>query len=218
MGNEDRFVSESLEALLVSIADGVREAQDALNNIKPVDAFGRAMPTYHMPYLDFELQVEMETVTTASGSRFLRINPKTGSSSSTREVTSTISGRLVAVPPGDGLPTPLLTLSSQWKKSRVYEINVSAVNSAGEILAGQAIELNINLEASRQLSETEGVKLPAKLEGTNVSEAILITDETGSASTLFTIGARIPAKAVLVLSAELGSEVANLTVKAGGEA
>lgn len=218
MSNENRFVSESLEALLVSIADGVREAQDALNSVKPVDAFGRAMPTYHMPYLDFEVQVEMETVTTASGSRLLRINPLRGSTSSTREVTSTISGRLVAVPPGDGLPTPLLTLSSAWKKNREYEITVTAVNSAGEILAGQAVELNINLAASKQLSEIEGVTLPAKLEGTNVTEAILITDETGSASTLFTIGTRIPAKAVLVLSAELGSGIANLTVKAGGEA
>ncbi len=216
MSNDSRFVTESLEALLVSIADGVREAQDALNSAPPVDAFGRSMPTYHLPYLDFEVKVDMETATTGGGSMFLRINPLGGGGTTTRDISSTISGRLVAVPPGEGLPTTILTISSQRETARRHKIQVTAVNSAGEILSGQGIELNINMDASRQLSAVEGVNLTNKRAGTKLKDAILVTDDMGTAETIFSIDSGLPLKAVLVLTAELGGEATSLTVPAGG--
>ncbi len=218
MVDESRFATESLEALLVSIADGVREAQDALSSTPPLDTFGRPMPTYHMPYLDFTIEVDMETVSKDGGPSFLRMKPRGSAGTVTREVSSTISGRLVAVPPGDGLPTPVLTITSIRKPARQHEINITATNSAGEILAGVGIELNINLQASARLTELEGINFPSSLPGTNVVDAVLVTDENGAASTIFNISTNLSTKVVLVLSAELGSEVAHLTIPVGVKA
>lgn len=216
MSNESRFVSESLEALLVSIADGVREAQDSLSSASSVDVFGRPMTTYHLPHLDFTLEVNMETVanTGSKGGLLLRIQ-KGVQSTTSREITSTLSGRLVAIPPNEGLPTLLLTISSERKTARSHNITVSATNSAGEILMGQAIELNINKEASIKLSEAENVNLSTLRPATKLSDVILMTDESGTAQTLFTIDPNVPAKAVLVITAELGNEAASLSVTAG---
>jgi len=219
MSKDSQYISESLEALLVSIADGVREAQDSLSSAPPIDVYGRPVPSYHIPYLDFEVQVEMETVTTESGGLRLRINPLGGKSSSTKtnEISSTLSGRLVAIPPGEGVPIPSLHMLSERISARQHKILVTATNSAGEVLVGQAIELNINMEASRQLSLVDGVNLTSKRSGTNVEDAILITDENGTAETVFRIDSNLPAKASLVLTAELGTQNAHLTLPAGGE-
>ncbi len=219
MSNDSQYISESLEALLVSIADGVREAQDSLSSAPPIDIYGRPVPGYHIPYLDFQVQVEMETVTTNSGGIRLRINPLGGKTSTTKtsETSSTLSGRLVAIPPGEGLPVPSLYMLSERISARQHKILVTATNSAGEVLAGQAIELNINMEASRQLSLADGISLTSKRAGTNVEDAILITDENGTAETVLRIDPKLPAKASLVLTAELGPQNAHLTVHAGGE-
>ena len=219
MSVESRFVSESLEALLLSIAEGVREAQDALNTTPPVDTFGRPTTTFHLPYLDFKVKANMETASksTGGGRLFLKIR-KGPQSSSSRDITSTLSGRLVAIPPGEGLPTPFLTITSKRQSARSHLITLNALNSAGEILAGQTIELNINLEASQQLSELEGINLTTLRPATKLSEVILVTDTEGVAETVFTIDPRVPAKAILVLTAELGTEIVNLSVPAGGGA
>lgn len=219
MSNDSQHISESLEALLVSIADGVREAQNSLSSAPPIDIYGRPVTSYHIPYLDFEVQVEMETVTTESGGIRLRINPLGGKTSTTKtsETSSTLSGRLVAIPPGEGLPVPSLYMLSERISARQHKILVTATNSAGEVLVGQAIELNINMEASRQLSLIDGINLTSKRAGTNVEDAILVTDENGTAETVLRIDSNLPSKASLVLTAELGTQSAHLTVPAGGE-
>ncbi len=206
MSNESRFVTESLEELLVSIAEGVREAQDALNNAPPVDSFGRPLATYHLPYLDFELHVEMDT--TSSSSNRLWVKPIGSSSSSERSVGSKISGRLVSVPPGDGLPIPALAITSKVetvKNNKIsYKISVAASNSAGEILASQAIELNINTSVSKRLSEADGISLPDKLKGVSLADVMLVTDESGFAETIFNLSIgtkKIPLDASVVLNA-----------------
>ncbi len=217
MSAESRFVSESLEALLVSIAEGVREAQDELNSSPSVDTFGRPATTYHLPYLDFKLKTKMETVSTnnAGGKLFLRMR-KGPQGSSTRDITSTLSGRLVAIPPGEGLPTVLLTITSKRQSARSHLITLGAVNSAGEILVGQTIELNINLDASQQLSALEGIDITTLRPATKLRDVILTTNEIGIAETVLTIDPRVPAKAILVLTGELGTETVNLSVLAGG--
>jgi hypothetical protein len=217
MSNDSRFVADSLEAFLVSIAGGVREAQDEMSSAPPVDAFGRAMPTYHLPYLDFEMKVDVETVNKPGRPLFLRINPKSGSGESVREISSSISGRLVAVPPGEGLPTPILTISSLRLSARRHKIAISAINTAGELLVGQGVELNINMEASRQLSAAEDVALTGKRAGTVLDDAVMVTDESGSAETIFTIDSSLPSRVVFVLTAELGTGTANLRVSPGDE-
>ena len=148
---------------------------------------------------------------------FLRINPLAGGNTS-KDISSNIKGRLVAVPPGEGLPVPILTISSERETTLRHRIRITAQNSAGEILVGQSIEININLEASRQLSTLAGVSLTSVRAGTKLTDVILITDETGVAETLFNIDSRLPAEAVLVLTAELGTETSSLTVPARGGA
>jgi hypothetical protein len=217
MSNDSSFVSESLEALLVSIAGGMREAQDALNAVPPVDAYGRPLPTYHLPYLDFELKVDMETVKREGGGFFLKVKSLgKGDSSSTQSVSSTLSGRLVAVPPGEGLPIPVLTITSVKETARRHKIIVTASNSAGEILPSQGVELNINLEASQLLSSEQGVNLASTRAGTKLDDVILLTDENGMADTLLHIDSGLAARAQLVITAELGTESVNLVVQAGG--
>lgn len=217
MSENSRFVAESLEALLVSIAEGVRDAQDALSEAPPLDAYGRALPTYHLPYLDFEVKVDAETVKDTAGTMFLRITPFGGNKGkASQEISSTISGRLMAVPPGEGLPTPILSMSSLRLSSRSHKIVVTAMNTAGEILSGHGIELNINMEASRELSLAQGESLTSARSGTGLTDAILVTDETGTAETTFNINSGLPAKVMFVLTAELGTGIASLTVPAGG--
>ena len=219
MSNPNRFVNDSLSALLASIAEGVREAQESLNSTPPTDAFGRPMTTYHLPYLDFEIKVDMESIVTEGGNRFLRIHQLGGgrkSSSTTQDITSTISGRLVAIPPSEGLPTVILSLLSERLTARRHKIKLTAINSAGEILVGHSIELNINLAASKQLSELEGINLSNTRAGTALQDVILQTDNNGAAETIFNIDPGLPAKAILVLTAELGTEFVNLSVTAGG--
>ena len=58
---QSRFVGNSIEELLVSLAEGVREAQIALNEGPLVGPSGRPLATYHLPYLDFTIQVDMQT-------------------------------------------------------------------------------------------------------------------------------------------------------------
>lgn len=215
MSNESRFVTESLEALLVSIADGVRDAQDVLSSAPPVDTFGRAMPSYHLPYLDFEMKVDAETVNSPGGSIFLRINPKGATGDTTREISSSISGRLMAVPPGEGLPSPVLAISSLRLSARRHKIVVTAINTAGEILAGQSVELNINMEASRELSVVEGVELVSQRAGTTLADVIPVTNTEGEAETTFTIDSSLPSKVVFVVTAELGTAQASVVISQG---
>ena len=217
MSDNSQFVAESLAELLVAIANGVREAQEALSQMPQLDRFGRPMPSYHLPYLDFQLQVDMDTTETESGLRLLRVLPLANSQkSTTQQVSSTLSGRFVAVPPGEGLPVPVLQLSAQVSASRVFQLNLQLTNSAGEALVGAAVELNLNTSASLRLSAVEGVNL-ANLQGTRLQQVLLHTDATGRASTLLELDARLPGKATVVVTAEYGAYSANVSVQAGAQ-
>ncbi len=209
--SEGKFVAGSIGELLVAIAAGVRDAQDALNSAPPLDAFGRPAPTYHLPFVDFEFKVDIETQ--ASGNKpTLFARPVQDSA---RSISSTVSGRLVAIPPSDGRPTLLLNLDARARSARQHEITVIASNSAGEILAGASIELNLDADASRRLSEASGVRLTG-LGATRLESALLVTDDSGRASTVLDIDANLPAQATVLVRAEMGPGSASLSLPAGG--
>jgi hypothetical protein len=216
MSDDSRFVAESVEEMLVALANGVREAQEALSETMPFDRFGRALPSYHIPYLDFQIAVEVDTERQGGGGRSIfRIRaaqPTTTNQTST--TSSTISGRLVAVPPGEGLPVPSMLLSAEPTGARTRRIAVQLSNSAGELLSGQRIELNIDPAASDQLSRANAAKKAAPQAGTQLSEAILVTDERGEAATTLTLGNE-DEKAVVVLKAQVGVATARISVTAG---
>lgn len=214
MTDETGFVADSIEELLLSIADGVREAQEALNALPPVDQFGRPQNGYHLPYLDFDIEVEISSVTVDSGGKKIlrRVFSPKNSSTGSKEVTSRISGRLVSIPPGEGLPVPRLLTSSTKASARQHDITVRAANSAGEVLAGKRIEFNIDLEASTKLSAAEGINFRQKRAGTRLTEAEVVTDAEGVAHTRLTVASNEVPRAVISVAVTLGLATTSLII------
>lgn len=214
--SDSRFVSESIEEMLVALAAGVREAQEALNEIAPVDAFGRPMPTYHIPYLDFEIAVEVETQQQEDGRAIFRLRkiPTGTATKRVSETRSTISGRLVSVPPGEGLPIPSIHITADAEGAREHRIEIVLSNSAGELLAGRRIELNIDRAASAQLSRANGGAFDKPKAGTHLVDAVLVTDEEGTARTRMSIDSGENAKALIVVTAQSGATSASLSLPA----
>jgi hypothetical protein len=208
MTREAQFVADSIEAMLVGIAEGVRDAQEALNAIPAIDAFGRPLPTYHLPFLDFTIAVSVTTEVT-EGRSFVRLKTPTTANRST-DLSSTVSGRLVASPPGEGLPVAQLALAVQ-STGNAHKLRITAANSAGEILGNQRIELNIDPEASAALSglPRPGPGAPA---AARLKDAIVITDAAGAAETELLFEAATPSKATIVVVALLGSARASAAV------
>jgi hypothetical protein len=68
MSTPGSFVAGTIEDILVSLAQGIRDAQDRLNQLEPFDEYGRPRPQYYLPHLDFSLKINaVETKTTETG-------------------------------------------------------------------------------------------------------------------------------------------------------
>jgi hypothetical protein len=202
MAGESRFVGNAIEEMLVALADGVREAQVALNAGPLLDPAGRPLATYQLPYLDFTIAVEMQTKVDSGGRPIALLAPST-SSQSNSAVRSNVSGRLIAAPPGDGLPVPRLVLTVTTNNGGAAEIAVRVSNSAGEVLANQRVELNIDDAASVQLSGVRGGEF-RRLAGTRLTEAVLTSDPHGMATTRLLIDAAQGKRDVAVVIANIG--------------
>ena len=217
MPDQSRFAGNSIEELLVSLADGLREAQSALNEAPLQDATGRPATSYHLPYLDFTIQVDVVTQSSTSGGRpfalvFTR-SPAATSSSDSRSVRSTVSGRLVASPPGEGLPVPRIALEAREAGARTATLALRLTNSAGERLGFQTVELNIDTAAGAALSRARDIAPPAApLRGTRLEAAVLTTDRDGLATTTLRIDPQEPAGGVIVVAATYGRTSARVAV------
>ncbi|WP_425071347.1 hypothetical protein [Sagittula sp. S175] len=202
MSDDGKFIADTLESVIVGMAESLRDAQEELSGAPPLDAYGRPTPQYRIPHLDFEIGFKLVTDTKATGGMRLIFGPTTDK---TRDVTSTISGRFVAVPPGEGLPLPVLTLAVEGSGNS-RQVVVTAGTTAGELLAGAEIELNVDRAASVALSADNGVASP-RLDGqVSFDSAVVTTDETGAARTGLTFGNSLQVAAIVVLTAEIGSE------------
>lgn len=217
MASDAKLVADSLEEMLVSIAEGVREAQEALDGLAPFDSFGRPVPGYFIPHLDFELLVDIETETNSQGRPIFKVSAArnifgggggSSTSSTKSHTTSRIAGRLVAIPPGEGLPVPQLILTAEKTGAGETLLTVRASNNAGEILAGQRIELNIDEEASKALSRGASPTLP----DARLREAVLVTDEQGQAATTLVVSDGGNSGRQLLVVAQLGIATARVMV------
>lgn len=206
---DGRFIADTLESIMVGMAESLREAQEELNAAAPLDGFGRPAPQYRIPHLDFEIGFRLETQEKQGGGARVFFLP-VQSTEASREVTSKISGRFVAVPPGEGLPLPVL-LGEVNGTGNNRELVVTAANNAGELLAGAEIELNIDVAASTALSAAAGVSAP-RVNGVTMGSAVITTGEDGRASTTLTYGPQLQRAAVIVLTAEMGAETIRLTI------
>lgn len=175
MSDQSNNVALSLQQILLSIADGLTEAQSALQNVQPYDQYGRPNITYQLPYLDFKLQVEstVEVQEQSGGSQsgwlkehvLFRPVKLSSATESKSEIISTISGRFVANIPNEGLPQVFLAVTS--KKSSLtathqeFEIEALLSNSAGEKLKDSLIEINFDEDSSLQFNGGLNVTTPS---------------------------------------------------------
>lgn len=185
--------SFSLREILTSLADSLNDAQQELRNVEPFDEYGRPNTVYHLPYLDFNLQVvsEFEQTSEAIDSptakdklkSYLKFKspkaPESKTNKNTQQIISTISGRFIATMPTEG--TPQIIINTQVDKlslnGEVYvtKLKVLLSNAAGEVLAGNKIELNYLSEMSDAISEREAKSLPG------ISSGELLTNANGEA-------------------------------------
>lgn len=220
MADPTDFVDNSIGQLLVALADGVREAERVLAGGPEMDESGRAVTRYALPYLDFTIDVDVEvTVPVASGGArglpVLRLYPgRVGAGRDTREIRSSVSGRLVAVPAGDGLPAPRIRLTPGPNIGGEAVISLLVSNSAGELLAGQPVELNLDHGASQLLSQARGVANLPRRAGTRLADGIVTTDAEGRASTRLLIDRAEPARALLAVVASIGPFSAQASISA----
>lgn len=207
--SEGNFIADTLESVLVGMAESLREAQEELNSIAPLDGFGRPAPQYRIPHLDFEVGFQLKSETRSSGGVRLFFAPVRNGESS-KEVTSRITGRFVAVPPGEGMPVPQLAADITSAGNR-RTVTLTATTSAGEVLTGADIELNLDREASVGLSKAAGVSSP-RLSAVSLDRAVVQTDASGMAVAEVQLGGALQTAAVVVLVAELGFETLRLVI------
>lgn len=189
-----QFVASSIEGIIFAMAEGLADAQDRLNLLDPFDVYGRPRPQYHVPYLDFDLKVYMQTTqeTISSNGRVLSESSvgartvgnaftqqpftaqktnvalimapsqSTSNSSSVSQITSTISGRFVSVPPNDGMPQ--VKLGVQLREGITpssYVIKVTAEQANGSVIEGARIEFNINESETLQENNLSQISFTA---------------------------------------------------------
>ena len=216
------FVDNSIGQLLVALADGVREAEHALAASPDFDENGRAVTRYALPYLDFTINVDVEVATPAAapggGPRGLPVlrmfTSPSSSGKETREIRSQVSGRIVAIPTGDGLPVPRIRITPSQNTGGAAGIAISVSNTAGEVLADQPLELNIDLAASATLSAARGVTSLPRRAGTRLAQSLLVTDEAGAATARLLIDPAEPMRAVFVVTASIGPFSAQASILA----
>ncbi len=187
-------VSLSLNELLASIADSLNEAQEELRSIQPYDEFGRPNTLYTLPYLDFDIKVDIQTsqneyqtenqslVSRRAQIAKIKMSPVNNQKlpSNTQRIVSSIKGRFVAIPPNENLPQIYLEGSIEDLKNNSYKIRVLVGNSAGEKISAAKVEINFVPEMSDTL------KSIPKLESAELFTSAE-NDDLGFAETTFTI-------------------------------
>jgi len=207
----------SMGDYLASLAEGLADAQSQLDNMAENEA--RSGHRYHIPRLDFDLKLEFELSQSSADSdarpirRLLVYQP--GAETSRQKNfsgSSTLSGSILSVP--NAQPEQLLDLSSELvarkaatesERHRVG-VRVHVHGNDGEPLPDVAVEVNIDHQRSRELSE----KLGGSYENQAVQllEGLLISGPDGVAETdlLILQGARAPLQIVLMLDCQGQSE------------
>lgn len=184
-----QFVASSIEGIIFAMAEGLADAQDRLNLLDPFDVYGRPRPQYHVPYLDFDLKVYMQTtqdsVTSSESSAgaksvstafphspyaapqtkvalIMAPSQSTSNSSTVSQITSTISGRFVSVPPNDGMPQVKLGVQlREGSTPSSYLIKVTAQQANGSAIEGAKIEFNINESETLQENNLSQISFTA---------------------------------------------------------
>jgi|AntDeeMetagen681_2_1112603.scaffolds.fasta_scaffold00571_8 hypothetical protein len=198
MPDTARISAEAIAALLGGLADALTDAQQTMAELPPSDAFGRPLPGYRIPELDFSFEIETVQASSGGNRPWWQLQPARASSPGST-ISSTISGKIVAVPPNGGLPETQITAI---QRDNSLEVHLS--NSAGEILTETPVELEFDAEAS------------SALHGTTLTEARRLslfdaqqtqTDRTGTATVGIGIGNLQADQSAVVLVRAAGAEI-----------
>lgn len=165
--------AEAIASLLTGLAGALSDAQVQMSEQPPVDAYGRSMPVYQIPHLDFEF--EIETVRQSSDTAEVgRLMLRPASNTSARDkISSTIRGRLVAVP-ASGVPQVQISIDQTDDG-----LHIVLSNSAGETLANTPVEFELDAAASEALYDTT---LNAADRLTLLDRQVVVTNAKGQAS------------------------------------
>lgn len=208
MSDPSDMVTGTIDDLLLSMAEGLVEAQKQLDGLHTVDAFGRPGPSYQLPYLDFELRISTQLTadpvldqkfgkTLGSGSRsggHLLINtvPATTARGMSADMLSSFKGRFVAVPPDPNRPALVLDTAVEHIDAHHYGLRAYAKNTLGEPIAGLEVHFNLDPALSAELSAADNIPIDNLRPGTSLQQGIGRTDANGVASTTLVIDAADP--------------------------
>lgn len=213
-------LDHTLDAYLLGLAEGIKEAQSALNQITvPVGAMGQAAVAYHMPKLDFELRLHMNVQTGAAGSpRRLVFRPAApaNANSTMIDVVSTISGSFVSVPLASSQPPARLRTGMKVIAKGVVKIFVTVVDVLGKPLPGTEVHFNLDRDKSIALTLAErpagSSYTPGQASG--VTASAVITDAQGRAESSLKIDPAEAADALLVVRVDIAGASESLLVPA----
>lgn len=79
---------------------------------------------------------------------------KTSNDSASNKITSTISGRFVAVMPNEGVPQVFIVMSAEQISATAYTLKVTLTYATNEPVVGQKVEINFDEATSLALNDT----------------------------------------------------------------
>lgn len=201
MSEAAKTSAQAISSLLTGLASALTDAQESMADMPPTDAFGRPMPVYQIPELNFSFEIETVQTRAASGSATVlpRYEMRPLTSGPKGSITSTISGRIVAIPPNGGLPETQLIVTQT-----PATLDVQLVNSAGELIQNATVELEFDAEASDVL---HGVTLPPDRRLSLLGRQQVVTNEEGRAQAEITRDALDPGESAVVLVRAAGAEL-----------
>lgn len=232
--SDNEFITGTIDEYLVSLAEGIHDAQKQLNQLQLSAVPGQPPTTYFIPKLEFELKLafELDRTSTRSGSaagksgiknllraRSVAASDQSSTETVSSEATSVIRGSFVSVPVAGGKPTPVISTAIETLSELQARIEVRVIDTLGSPMAGIEVQFNLDRERSEQLTALP-MDMAAPRDGTDISEAVVLTDQNGLATSILSIDEDEPAGSFLVIAvdAEGGTEEIVFPVNSDGAA
>lgn len=197
MSDAAQVSADAISSLLTGLARALGDAQELMAEVPTQDSFGRPLPSYQIPHLDFNFEIETVRESTSGTTFGFALRPAARGSQE-ESVTSTVSGRLVAVPANAGLPRTTIVVT---QAESTLEIRLG--NTAGEVLVDTPVELAYDPSASLALYGTE---LTASQRLNLLGAQVATTDEAGVASAPITRSVLTASAKAVILIRAAGSE------------
>ena len=218
----------TLDDFLLSLADGITQAQETLSRSGVTGPPGRQV-AYQLPRVDFEVKMNLRVVEDEGlSARYRAVRPdrfnakhllfkplSTEEASSTLEIAAVIKGAFVAVPANNGLPpTVIETTIQSTADPRVKRVRATVRNAAGEPRAGVNVQFNVDREESAALTTGSGGTFTLTI-GTGFVVGVVATDANGVAEADLQIAAGQP-RAVLALVIDAEDRTEQLVLEVTG--